>query len=274
MLRYTPRCTLRILETQNSTQLKIQLRMNKLFYFILGLVACLASDIQAQSTAFVLSGGSTIGIQRWDNSFEREPLFQWHGTIAAESVNNDDDKSSLYAQLGYHVKGSAMRFRYWNINGTNAYQTTERFKFNNISLVLGAKQKYDLGSGKSKYFYFGAIRGDYTISTNLDELREKNGNLFAAQSLALYPAEGFVKHFIGGVSVGAGIQLPLSELIGAELKISVNPDFTLQYNQPPIVNVIDPFNPGQNTTIGQRQIRNTTVELSLGLRLLRKVVYE
>lgn len=228
----------------------------------------------AQSTAFVIGGGSTIGIQRWDNSLDREPLFQWHATVSAETVNNDDDASSVYAQLGYHVKGSAIRFRYWNINGTNAYQTTERFKFNNISLVLGAKQKFQLGSGKTKYFYFGGIRGDYTVSTNLDELREKNTGVFSAQSLAIYPADFYVKHLIGGVTVGAGIQLPLSELIGAEFKLSVNPDFTLQYNQPPLVNVIDPFNPGQNTTINQRQIRNTTVELSVGLRLLRKVVYE
>jgi hypothetical protein len=230
----------------------------------------------AQSTAFTLSGGSTIGTQRWDNSFDRQPLFQWHATIAAESVNNEDDKASIYAQLGYHVKGSAIRFQFFNSGGTGYFQTVDRFKFNNISLILGAKQKFPLGSGKSKYFYFGGIRGDYTVSTNLGALAERNagfGNQYAA---LIYPFPEFVRRVTGGVSAGAGIQLPLSDLIGAELKLSIHPDFTLQYNQPPIPNVIinDPFNPGQTTNISARRIRNVALELSLGFRFLRKVVYE
>lgn len=239
------------------------------FLFTLG-----AFSAWAQSTAFVFSGGPTIGTQRWDNSFSREPLFQWHATLAAESVNNEDDNSSVYAQIGYHVKGSAVRLRFFNFAGTSAFQTIDRFKFNNLSLVLGAKQKFPLGAGKSKYFYFGGIRGDYTISTNLDELAERNkasGNTLAL----LYPLEGGVRRLMAGVSAGAGIQMPLSDLIGAEFKLSIHPDFTLQYNQPPIPNVIIQDISGQRiVTIEQRQIRNVAVELSVGLRLLRKVVYE
>lgn len=250
----------------------------KIFHTFLVVVLLFAGmlpgRLSAQSTAFVLGGGSSIGTQKWGNSFDRQPLFAWHGTLGIETVNNDDDRSSLFLQLGYHVKGSAVR--YWNIQtGGNYFRASEKFKFNNLSLILGAKQKKPLGSGKSKYFYFGGIRADYTVSTNLDELSAKNqqSNFYA---YSIYPFEGFVKKFVGGVSVGGGIQLPLTELIGAELKFSLHPDFTYQYNQPPIPNVIiyDPTRPGQSVTIEQRQIRNTTLELSLCLRFLRKVVYE
>ncbi len=87
--------------------------------------------------------------------------------------------------------------------------------------------------------------------------------------------EGGVRRLMAGVSAGAGIQMPLSDLIGAEFKLSIHPDFTLQYNQPPIPNVIIQDISGQRiVTIEQRQIRNVAVELSVGLRLLRKVVYE
>ena len=88
--------------------------MHKKFLFLLYCFFCISILSSAQSTAFTLSGGSTIGTQRWDNSFDRQPLFQWHATIAAESVNNEDDKASIYAQLGYHVKGSAIRFQFFN----------------------------------------------------------------------------------------------------------------------------------------------------------------
>ena len=246
--------------------------MKKIYLLTAFVAMCCLSRTNAQSTAYVFSSGATIGSQRWDNSFDRQPLLQWHGSIAAESVNNDDDRGSLFAQIGYHVKGSAVRVQYINYNGTGAFQTTDRFKFNNISLILGAKQKFPLGGGTSKYYYFGGIRGDYTVSTNLEELREANGN--NGWAAAFYPFPQYVNKIMGGVSIGGGVETPFSDLVGAEFKLSIHPDFTLQYNQPPIPNVIinDPFFQGQNTTIPQRRIRNVAIEFSIGLRLLRKVV--
>jgi hypothetical protein len=82
-----------------------------------------------------------------------------------------------------------------------------------------------------------------------------------------------VRKFIFGVSVGGGTEWMLSELVGAQLTFWVHPDVTLQYNQPAIPNVIDPNNPGVVTTIPERRIRNIALELTLGLRLLRKVEY-
>jgi hypothetical protein len=59
------------------------------------------------------------------------------------------------------------------------------------------------------------------------------------------------------------------------LELTINPDFTKQYNQPLIPNVINP-NPfgGSNVIdIPQRQITNVTFELTLGFRFVNKIVY-
>ena len=74
-----------------------------------------------------------------------------------------------------------------------------------------------------------------------------------------------------GVSVGGGLQFEFGELIGGQISLSVNPDLTSQINQPPGI-VSDPFNPGQNISISAKRVRNTTLELSFGLRLLKKVI--
>ncbi len=221
----------------------------------------------SQSTAYVLLGGPSVGFQKWDNSFDRQALYKYHAALSIESVNNEEDNSSVFAQIGYHVRGSATRFRFF-FQGGGIDQFSEEFQFRNISLILGAKQKYPLGA-RGKYFYYGGIRGDYTLNTNIDELGTSN-----PYAPLYYPQVGFMNRWMAGASLGGGIEFPFSELIGGQLMLSVHPDFLLQYNQPAIPNVIDPFNPGQNTTIGERRIRNVTIELSFGLRLIRKVIYE
>jgi hypothetical protein len=226
----------------------------------------------AQSTAFVLQGGLTAGLQKWDNSFDREPLFAEHVALSIESVDNEKNTGSIFLQIGYHVKGSALRFRYYDYNsGFPGGVSTEPYKFRNLSLVLGAKQKFVRGtSGTSRYYYFGGVRGDYTVSTNLDELATKHSQS-SFYNAGIYPFTGYVNKFMFGVSAGIGAEFAFSELIGGEVKLSVSPDFTLQYNQPPIPNVI--VYSGV-TSISERRIRNTAIELSFGLRLLRKVIVE
>lgn len=225
-------------------------------------------QIRAQSTAFVVQGGMSMGFQRWDNSFDRQPLFKPHVALSIESVDNENDKTSVFAQIGYHTRGSATRLRFFQGAGTLTF--SEEFQFNNIALILGGKQKYPLGQ-RSKYFYYGGIRGDYTLSTNIDELVSAKQNV---QLAIFYPFIGAMNRWMFGVSAGGGIEFPFSDLIGGQVSISVHPDFLLQYNQPPIGNVIDPFNPGQTIAIPERSIRNLTLEITFGLRLLRKVVYE
>lgn len=236
------------------------------FVFALLLLTAFFGQTTAQSTAYIINVGPTVGFQKWDNGGDRQLLFKYHASLAVESVDNEDDRSSLFAQIGYHVKGSANRYRFL-FQGGGISSFSEEFRYNNLSLLLGAKQKFPMGiSGRARYFYFGGIRGDYTLSTNIDELAA--GNVYAA---AYYPQIGAMNRWMFGVSIGGGLQFEFGELIGGQVMLSVNPDITSQVNQPPGV-VSDPFNPGQNITVSARRVRNTTVELSLGLRLLRKVV--
>lgn len=239
---------------------------------VLTLFSVFFGQTSAQSTAYVFKGGLSLGSQKWDNS-ERQLLFAWHGALAIESVDNDADRASLFMQIGYHVRGSATRFRFFDFNGFPGGQFSQGFRFNNISLILGAKQKFPLGVNGARYFYYGGLRGDYTLSTNVDELADGN-----PCAISVYPFIGGVQRWMAGASVGGGIEFKFSELVGGQLELSVHPDFTNQYRQPP-ANITLPgdctFN-GQpmQVSLPERKIRNTTLELTLGIRLLKKVIYE
>jgi hypothetical protein len=222
---------------------------------------------RAQSTAYIVQGGLTIGTQRWEG-FDRQPLYRYHAALGFESINNDNPRTSFFGQIGYHVKGSATRFFFFNQVGGGATVFSEPFEFRNIGLTLGLKQRFPLGERGVQYYYFGGLRGEYHLSNNLSELTENNQFL-----RPFYPSPGGVRKWLGGVSLGGGLEFPFTDLIGMQLGISLQPDLTLQYLQNAIPNVIDPNNPGMNTTIPERRIRNTAIEVSLGLRLLRKVEY-
>jgi hypothetical protein len=244
--------------------------MIRIFTIFLGFLLFLSS-LAAQSTAFVFNIGPSAGLQKWDNASGREPLFQYNASVAMETINNEDDHASFIMQLGYHIKGSATRYRFISFNsGYPGGTVTERFKFNNFSFLLGAKQRFDLDdSGRKRYFYFGGLRGDYTYSTNVDNLQ----NASALCNPGAYPLMGGVQRWMAGFTIGGGIELAITELVGCQVQLSINPDVTPQYRQNAIPNVLDQCNPGNVYSIEARRIRNTTVELSVGLRLLRKVVY-
>ncbi len=250
--------------------------MKKLYLLLLvtGIIGGTIVSVKAQSMYFGVKGGLTIGTQKWDNTFERDPLFRYHFAVFTESYT-EDDAYNLYAQLGYNVKGSAIRtygFTALLPDGSERYipPRTTPFEFRNLGLTLGGKQKFSIGQ-QSKVFYLLGIRGEYTLSTKLrpDGIDESD-NYYG-----IYPFDDFVNKFTVGVTAGGGFQFMFSEFVGATLEFSANPDFTNQYNQPEIRNIINP-NPnfgGNTITIPERQIRNTTFEVTLGLRFLRKVVY-
>ncbi|MBI1224394.1 MAG: hypothetical protein GC192_04075 [Bacteroidetes bacterium] len=227
------------------------------------LFALTITKLCAQGTAYTIKGGLTLGIQKW-NGFDQDPLFKYHGAISAESL----DDFSIFAQAGYHVKGSALRNGSFLDQNGNFYRlSAQEFLFKNISVILGGKRKYNISDMMKGYYLFG-LRGDYTLGTNLDEYKEVNEYY---RSL-FYPDNGFVKKWNYGVTLGGGLEFELGELVGALLEFTVNPDFSYQYKQPAIPNVYDP-NTGQNKTIQERTIRNVTFEITAGFRLLRKVEY-
>lgn len=239
-----------------------------LWAFLLPLAA-----LQAQGYAFGIKGGLTVGMQRWDESFQRDPLFRYHGIAYIESLS-ENNEFGLFAQAGYHIKGSAIRtfpFVYQLPGGgfERFPGMNIPFEFRNLSLSLGGKKKYDLGIS-TKAFYMLGIRVDYTASTKLRPEFVDEESPYAL----IYPIEPFVKKVNYGAIVGGGFEWMFSDYVGGVLEFTVNPDFSLQYNQPAIENIINPNPDGPNIiTIPQRQIRNLTFEVTLGIRLLHIIEY-
>lgn len=229
----------------------------KWFYITLLFLGMCSAEVQAQSFWFGPKGGATLGIQRW-NRYERQPLFAGHGAFFIETMDEDKEFGSLYAQLGLHQRGSATRsfVSSWD----NVLVPGLRFVFNNISLQVGAKKFMN-----DKFYYLVGIRGEYTVSTNLEELNER----FISPS---FPQPEFVQPLVAGITGGAGYQFEISELYGAAVEFTVNPDFYRNYYSPAIGNVISPIT-GNSITLPETEIRNTTLEVTLVLRFLRKVEY-
>jgi len=215
-----------------------------------------------------VKGGMTLGIQNY-NGLQRQPLFAWHGAGYIESLS-EDNKFGLLMQLGYHVKGSAIRNRqFFNSVGDAFRLPVNRFEYRNISLLLGAKQKFEL-TERLKYYYMFGLRGEYTVSTNLDQYEDLGINF--PGTLAIFPLNGFVNEWNYGVTIGGGFEFPFTDLIGGILEFSISPDFSNQYFQPELVNIYDPFT-GNNRSISERRVRNVVFEVSLGFRFLRLVEY-
>ena len=226
------------------------------------LLLCCFQVAQAQGYYFGLKGGLTIGTHQW-LSLDRDPLFRYHGIAFVESIA-EENSFGLFAQAGYHEKGSAIRNQLFrnSLNGGFFRAPAYEFIFRNASLTLGAKQKFDLGTSRSKWFYLIGVRGDYTLGTNLGEFRdfiERN------PAFAIFPIDEpeFINEINYGVTLGGGLEVPFTEFIGLVL------EFTLH---PAIPNVHVPFT-GTNRTIPERQIRNLTLEFTVGFRFLRKVEY-
>ncbi len=213
-------------------------------------------DCFGQSFHFGPKGGLAINLQQWNN-FERDPLFSAFGDVFIESYS-EGSTSSLFAQLGYHTRGSAIRLV--TFNGPSF---SNSFKFNNIVFVAAAK-RYLTNKKSARPYYLLGIRGDYTVSTNLED--------FEQQQSLFYPIEFYVNKFNYGFTVGGGYDFPFSDLYGGFIEVTISPDVSLQYEQPPIPNVINPYT-GQPITISERRIRNISLEITFGMRFLRKVEY-
>ena len=108
-----------------------------------------------------------MGLQQW-NGFSRDPLFKYHVDGYIESWQ-EENKYSLFAGLGYHVRGGTIRTRAWYdpdlMQEFSGGKTN--MEFNNIVLTLGGKQKFPIGLD-SRVYYMIAIRGEYSVSSNFD----------------------------------------------------------------------------------------------------------
>ena len=239
--------------------------MKKLFILIL--VLGLTSGY-SQSYYFGVKGGASLGYQKWE-SFNQGLLFSYHAAGFWESYSEINPMNSLYAQLGFHNRGSALRnARVYTIDNQIITLSTKNFLFSNLSLGVGAKRKQEINDALNSFYSFG-VRAEYTLFTNLAKYNDFNNSW----SSYYFPSESFVNKFTYGATIGGGIEFYISELVGGILELTVNPDFANQYDQPQISSVIDPYHPSNSITLNRRRIKNTTVEITFGLKFLRKVIY-
>lgn len=238
-------------------------KQNTLILFVLLVLTTISDPIYSQSYAFGVKGGPAIGFQRWGEG-QRDPLWAYHVAGFIESAPSLDE-GVIYAQAGYHVRGSAIRFpATTTAQGIKLKQRSEEFRYNNLSIAVGFKKRYAINVGVA-YYLFG-LRGDYTIGTNLKDYEELYPNN------TYYPTEGSVRKFNYGLSLGGGWEIPLSDYISGVIELTFHPDFSRQYDQPSIPNIFDPFT-GMTRSIPERRIVNYTGEISFGFRFLREIEY-
>ena len=230
------------------------------------------NNLSAQSVAYSVKGGLTAANQRFDGggTYNNSLLFKYHGALSIENAP-DDPTSVLFAQIGYHTRGHARRYQrgiYFNPQTQQLEETkgsTEKFVFNNLALIVGVKRRGVLNNERA--YYAVGLRAEYTVKTNLSDLN----NLPSIYSL-YYPTNDFVKKFNYGLTLSGGYEFPFSDLTGGFVELSIHPDISRQYFQPPIV-VNATINGETIGTIPEQSIRNLTFELTIGFRFLRKVVY-
>lgn len=220
---------------------------------------------------FGIRGGASVGSQNW-SGFEMSPLIAYHVDAFLETLP-EDGRFSLWTSLGYHIRGSRLQQQnVFGVNGNLFRTPSETFQFRNAVLMVGGKQVFKYTKIADIYYTIG-LRLDYTIGTNLSEYNSLEGSQGVAfRNFYPFDSYEFINRINYGLVFGGGIDIPLSDKVGATLQLTAHPDFSLQYDQPPIENVINPFGAG-NTNLPQRRIRNFTLELTAGFRFLRKVQY-
>jgi hypothetical protein len=232
------------------------------------LLLWLSTTASAQSFYFGPKLGPSMGFQRWEN-FQQSPLFTYHGAFFIESYSEDNPDNSLYAQVGWHNRGSAFRNqRFISIEGDIFNVPTRNFIFSNAVVAIGGKRRQFIHKKLNSYYIIG-LRGEYTVLTNLSDYDQFNQYF----NQPFYPDNQFVRKWNYGVTVGGGFEYKLGKMVAGILEFSVHPDLSRQYEQPPLGSIPDPWNPGNLVTIREKRIKNITLELSLGLRFLRKVIY-
>jgi len=199
-----------------------------------------------------VKGGLSLTNQVWQSQVTTDIIFAPGVDIFSESYDAFS-YSSLYAQLGYHQRGSGLGF--------SLSQRFATYRFHNISLELGGKRIVIDKETYDGYWLIG-IRGEYTVGTNLSSVR--------GTSIFNIVDDEFVRKFNYGLSVGGGFERELDHQQVVFVELVFSPDLSAQYDQPfqlgPIEN---PFNTAQPIFIDPQKVRNYSLELKVGYKWLR-----
>jgi len=215
-----------------------------------------ASAIKGQGTVYSILGGVTMSTQTV-NGFEKDPFFRFHGIAMMES-SSEISPNSLYAAVGYHIKGSAVNSPayYDPTSGTEQSRHSSAMEFHNLSLSVGVKQRKEVGPNFLSYGM--GIRGDFNLSTDF-------GSLFAG-------LEGTEKNFTYGLDFNVGFEFPISELVSTTIEFGFSPDLSEQIYIP-YQDTGYNYDNGSPVIIQQSSIKNIVFEARAGFRFWRKVIY-
>ena len=217
---------------------------------------------KTQSYWFGAKGGLAMNNQSWGTGFgnigaNRDAMFSFNGDLFLESYD-EEKKGALYAQLGFHTRGSALRFFSFN----NDFNTLSKYKFNNIVLELGAKKAFFSTDEYIPYMILG-IRGEYTVGNNLGSV---------SQFAEIVNAD-YIRKFNYGVTFGGGFEMVMSELSNIFVEASIQPDYSFQYEHFGIENIRNPWVPNERIDLPPTQVRNLSIEVKVGFKFLRKIEY-
>lgn len=224
---------------------------------VLFIVLSITISVQAQGFAFGVKGGLTLGFQKW-NGYERSPLPSYNGSIYIESLPVEK-RFSVFGQLGYHVKGSRIRSFYRDFSSGDLRRLVSDTEFRNASLVLGMKSAYSITGGGTKAYYLLGIRGDYNINYQFDQ-----------RTLSFNKED--VNKITYGLTLGGGVEVPFSKLVGMTLEVQVSPDVRPQVFYPSGKYTYTDFS-GNQIPAPETRVINTVFEITVGFRFLRTVEY-
>ncbi|MEP6794287.1 MAG: hypothetical protein ABJB16_08180 [Saprospiraceae bacterium] len=215
----------------------------------------IVSSVVGQGSVFGFMAGPSLSNQKL-NGFSKEPFLRYHALVFLES-SSEISPNSLYARLGYHIKGSAVNVqRYFDTDNIEHPGSSYAMEFHNLSFSIGVKQRREFGA---KHFSYGfGLRGDYNV-------KAKFGYLFAG-------LEGAQNKITYGVDVNGGIELPLSELVSVVFELGVSPDLAEQMFIPPQDTGYN-YEDGSPVILPETKLTNVVFEARVGLRFWHKVIY-
>lgn len=221
------------------------------FLFIAMTLSAQEEDDFQYGTYYTVKAGVGLNNQNWSKGLNRGLMFGPMVEVSAETYDSGS-LSSIYASAGYHQRGSAISgFGYRNIS---------TYRFHNLSVEFGGRRKAFESDVWHGYYLLG-LRGEYTISHNLDKQ--------ARTSAFNIVDPTFVRRFNYGVTIGGGFEYEI--IAGKKLlvELAFSPDLSVQYDQPYVIGpILNPFDTTRDIFVDPQQVRNYSLELRLGYKWL------
>ena len=232
--------------------------MKSRFLCIIGVVIFLLpfSSLKAQSTGYSFHVGPNLGFQKWGYGSSRAALLAYHFSLSVDSESSEGN-NIIYGDFGYHVKGGAIRYQYFqDLFGNRIKGDKFNMACHNLALEAGVRKM--VGGEKLKTYFGIGARAEYTVKTDFEINKEY---------------EDYLRKFNYGLSFIGGIEYSLGKTVKNGWQIKIAPDISKQIFVPAGILWYDPYT---RTSYRGTEIstRNLTIELSTYIRLLQLIEYE